>query len=259
MNLGFDFIINSPLLTADEYDELRLITQRISLNDKQIGAMRRYEIESFYNQDVSEDIIRKDNDGLYRRQIREYNLFHMDDEELTIKDKSQTDTSMHITDKKNYLANKRFLQDAFKLSGLLDDNNVLIPDKEVTTENLEEFSDFVKKNSGKIQQWYEMTIRNDLSNKPIRTLNELLKIIGVKTKRATRKVGGDKKYYYHIPKQCIDELNEICKLRSDATVTEKWHLDRNIATENRLFDDERSEYYQDIRGQVEEQIRETIG
>ena len=175
------------------------------------------------------------------------------------KDKSLSNTNLHITDKKNHLAKKRFLQEAFKLSGLLDNNNTLIPDKEVTTENLEDFSEFVKRNKGKIQQWYEKPIRKDITNKPVTTLNEFLRIIGVKTKRVTRKVGGDKKYYYHIPKQCIDELNEICELRNDSNLSEKWHLDRSNVTENRLFDDERSEIYQDIRVQVEEQIRKTIG
>ena len=256
---NIDFISNSSLITNEEYNELNIIKERTSPDPEQVGAMRRYEIESFYYQDVSEEIIRRDNDGLYRRQIREYNLFNMDDEELTVKDKSQTDTNMHITDRKNYLAKKRFLQEAFRLSGLLDNNNILIPDKEVTTENLEDFSDFVKKNEGKIQQWYEQSIRKDIMNKPVTTLNQFLKTIGVKTKRVTKKVGNDKKYYYHIPKQCIDELNEICKLRNDSTVTEKWHLDRNNATENRLFDDERSEFAQDIHTQVEEQIRESIG
>jgi nucleoside-triphosphatase THEP1/uncharacterized CHY-type Zn-finger protein len=229
-----DFIISSPIITEDDYVELDRKQERNLLDDNQIWSMRRYEIESFYYQEIDEEIIRKDNDAAYRYQIREYDLFYTDDSALIVQDKSPTNAQSHITDKKNYLLKKRFLQEAFKLSGLLNDNNELIPEKEFTTEDLGKFTDYVKKNNTRIQQWYEKPIRKDIDNKPVSTLNEFLKIIGIKTKRTFRKVGGVKKYYYRISQENIDELNEIRNRRNDSDLTEKWHLARNHISNERL-------------------------
>lgn len=60
--------LNAKIITMDEYLGLRKSSEFTHLSSEEEAAMRRYEIESFYYEDVTEDLVDLDNDGKYRRQ-----------------------------------------------------------------------------------------------------------------------------------------------------------------------------------------------
>ena len=93
--------------------------------------------------------------------------------------------------------------------------------------------------------------RKDMKEKPVQQLGVFLKLMGIKWKKKSKKTeDGGKEYYYRIPQERIDELNDIVSRRNDSQIKENWHTQRNATTENRLFND-----FHDVEYQIKEQIK----
>ena len=111
--------------------------------------------------------------------------------------------------------------------------------------------EYLEKNKTKIQRWFDIDLRKDMKQKPVQQLGVFLKLMGITWKKKSKKTpSGGKEYYYRIPQERIDELNDIVSRRGDSQIKENWHTQRNAATENRLFND-----FHDVEYQIKEQIR----
>jgi len=230
-------ITNAHVITKDEYIELHNVSDKYSLLDTHINAMRRYEIESFYYLDVDTDLVTNDKDGNYRNCIREYESYIDDDSNIMAKDISDiTNNHSHISDRKSLLERKKFFIEIFKSVGLLDKDAGLICDKQIHKDDLLDFIQHIKTNRVKIQRWFNIDVRKDIEIKPIQQLGVFIKFFGLTWNRRSKKTCGDgKDYYYWIPSEQIEYLEEITNRRSDSLLTEKWHLDRQNIKDNRLF------------------------
>lgn len=233
-------IVNAKLITKDEYISLTKSSERKKLSLDEDSAMRRYEIESFFYQDATEELVASDNDGKLRQQIKQYELYTKPDSALLALDAIESKKeSLHKTDKKTLLKKKKFLHQLFISAGLADKDNDFLANQTIEGDSLSDFADFCTKHKETIARWFEIDIRNDIHRKPAQQLGRFLKMLGITwTKLKPVKKSGVKIYRYEIPQATIDELNAIAEHRHDSSITQKWHQDRNASTDNRLFEPE---------------------
>ena len=181
-------ILSAPLITKHEYIELFKAQERYSLTPTQKYAMRRYEIESFYYTDASNELIHDDRDGKKRAEIREYENYMSADSVLMAKDQLEVTTyNTHITDRKTWLARKRFFRDVFTLAGLADANSAVITERCIHASDLTACVEYIEKNKTKIQRWFDIDLRKDMKEKPVQQLGVFLKLMGSRGKRNQRK------------------------------------------------------------------------
>ena len=232
-------VLNAKIITMDEYLGLRKSSEFTHLSSDEEAAMRRYEIESFYYEDATEDLVDLDNDGKYRRRIRQYEHYTRPDTELQYKDILDDSRSTHKTDKKTLLARKKLLHQLVMSAGLADKNNDLIAEQFIESDSLADFADLCEKNKETIARWFEFDIRKNIHEKPGQQLGTFLRLLGIAWERSKPiKRDGKKIYRYQITQSVIDDLDAIVNRRLDQSVTQKWHENRNATIENRLFEPE---------------------
>ena len=232
-------VLNAKIITMDEYLGLRKSSEFTHLSSDEEAAMRRYEIESFYYEDATEDLVDLDNDGKYRRRIRQYEHYTRPDTELQYKDILDDSRSTHKTDKKTLLARKKLLHQLFMSAGLADKNNDLIAEQFIESDSLADFADLCEKNKETIARWFDFDIRKNIHEKPGQQLGTFLRLLGIAWERSKPiKRDGKKIYRYQITQSVIDDLDAIVNRRLDQSVTQKWHENRNATIENRLFEPE---------------------
>jgi len=232
-------VLNAKIITMDEYLGLRKSSELAHLSSDEEAAMRRYEIESFYYEDVTEDLVDLDNDGKYRRRIRQYERYTRSDTELRYEDILDDSGSTHITDKKTLLARKELLHQLFMSAGLADQDNDLIAERFIESDSLANFAILCEKNKETIARWFEFDIRKNVHDKPGQQLGTFLRLLGITWERSKPiKRDGKKIYRYQISQSVIDDLDAIVSRRLDQSTTQKWHENRNATIENRLFEPE---------------------
>lgn len=245
-------ITAAKLITREEYVKLKILQDNLPLTEQHASAMRRYEIESFYYTVADAELIKNDQDGKLRQQVREYENFLKDDAQLMVKDRAEAEIhDSHVTDRKMLLAKKRFYQKTLRNAGLCDDDNPIICEKIIHNDDLKACIAFIKTHKTKIQRWFDIDLRKDIDKKPVQQLGVFLKLLGLSWQRSTKKrPDGGKDYFYWIPQEQVDALNEIVTHRANSKLTEKWHKKRESGKRNRLFTNE-----QDLVYQIKDQIR----
>ena len=168
-----------------------------------------------------------------------YENYTKPDSELLIQDRSEAQIVLHITDKKTWLARKKFLHQLFTTAGLADKDNDFITNKPIQGDSLSDFADFCTKNKETLARWFEIDIRHDIQKKPVQQLSQFLRLHGISRKKLKPIYkNGTKLYQYEIEQSVIDEMNIIVDHRNDTLITQKWHEDRNSTIDNRLFEPE---------------------
>ncbi|MDX2506817.1 MAG: hypothetical protein QNL62_20400 [Gammaproteobacteria bacterium] len=229
-------ILTAQLITKQEYIDLKNSIKQKKLTDEEESAMRQYEIESFYYQDISDELIADDKDGKKRWQIRMYENYTRPDSELLMVDRLEDQKHFHKTDKKTLLAKKKFLHQLFTTAGLADKDNDFITNKPIQGDSLSNFANFCTKKKETIARWFEIDIRHDIQRKPAQQLSQFLKLHGITWKKLKPiNKNGSKIYPYEIEQSVIDEINTIVDRRIDSSITQTWHENRNSTIDNRLF------------------------
>jgi hypothetical protein len=167
-------IQNAKLITRREYTQLDQLNKMRKLNSDHHYAMRCYEIESFYYQEVTDDLIMKDRDGQYRREIRMYEIFTADDSDLIVRDRSEIDRKTHATDRKTLMEKKRFLHELLAVAGLSDDEHHILTEKRIEGDFLEEFVRFCRQHQERIAYLFSVDVRKDIAKKPAQQLSQFL-------------------------------------------------------------------------------------
>ena len=229
-------IVTAKLITSDDYVHLKRKKDIHSLSEAEIHAMRRYEIESFYSEEISEELVKKDNKGKRRWQLREYELFTSDDSVLKVKDIAEHQERPHMTDKKSLLARKKLYIELLQSAGLADESGTLITNKIIKNTSLDKFINAFKKNKVKIERIFEIGMRKDIDSKPAQQLGIILKQLGIKWTKKQTGGDGEREYLYFISSEKVDALNDIVTRKNDKQITQDWHQVREETLENRLFE-----------------------
>lgn len=254
-------LTTAKLITKQEYSMLLFVDNDYNLTNEQLSSMRRYEIEVFYLQDIDEELIKLDNNGKFRDQIREHTLLTTSYSDIKALEKKEEQQSVFYTDRKSLTHKKDIYTTILKKAGLLDTDKNLILDKTIHSSDMKDFITYIKKNEQPIQRLFNTDIRTDVDKKPIQQLNVYLKRLGITLKRKTKKTpDGGKDYLYTINPERLQTIEDIITTRSDKTTSELWYNNREATKENRLFRYHDSDTYnKNMDDKFKQMIKDSTG
>jgi hypothetical protein len=175
--------------------------------------MLKFELANFYNQDVTDDLIRLDGAGKYRECVIMFGKTHLGVPSYvsTLVDKWSMGT-FFLGERLGEVP-LRCLEGAILSAGLLGDAE-LDPNKIVTKADLDRFLAFCDERRVTIERDLGITLRKDRARDPVKTLNLFLELIGLEM----RPVGKSKKkgaaiYRYQLSKPGLNTLIKIIDAR----------------------------------------------
>lgn len=223
--LEFERIMQARQVTTDEYEKLRRAEESERLKDADKPVMRRFEIESFYLQDVTLDLLEADDERRLRMAIGVYQTLMTSDEDLRRMD-HYAEHSL-VPDKPQHGLKKRLL------SGLLHEGHVMQdgafkPDVEVDASMLGEFAAHCFRNKVQIERLLDLNVRGDARRNPINQLKAVLKLTGQSLVIARRdQRGGTSRVFYRLARDRLELVERWVELRSDTRLREVWKRRRS--------------------------------
>ena len=244
-------IVNALLITDTDYDAMKIAEDRLSLLPVHTNAMRRFEIESFYYEEITRDLITFDADGNRRYQIRNYEEFVGNDRDLARLDYVEGNVGKHTVDKKERIQKKDFFLKIFSSLDLLDDEDNIIPDKYISGDQAEEAIKYIKQKEVSLQRWFNISLRADIDSKPIQQLGVILKVLGIEwTKKSKKRKDRGKTYLYAVPGTLLTRVNDIVDRRKDENNWSNWCEVRRSVQNNRLLIGGHSSVLDEIKSQI---------
>ncbi len=213
-----DVAAAAPLSSA-QYETLQDRQKSQKLSKNELDSMRNYEAESFYCQPVSEDLLLLDNGGRYRDKVRlaelvfaEYSeVLDTSNHETLREDERKTFTS----DVKNTALKRKVMRDLLVAAGLSDGWNAIKPEALVNQDDLTAFASAMVENRGKLEHLFGISVRGDLHNKAISSVQQVLGLIGLEFNEVkTQKDGARKIRYYQICPDSLAVLKEVIEQRA---------------------------------------------
>lgn len=205
-------ICNAAPITLEEYDELASISRTRTISKLDQNSMRWYEITSFYREPISEDLVAEDDNGSYRRKVRLAQLYFTPDD-VVIERERESSSELLVTDEKNLALKKGMLRELLMAAGVADEHDTIKADVDVTKESLVDFAKAYRSRRQSIEELFGLSVRGDLEKKAVRTLNDVLALIGLNADGHARKVNGQKIMEYSISQVMLDRLHEIIHRR----------------------------------------------
>lgn len=188
-------LINARQLSEIEFE---LIAVKSDRNTWEQLAYQRYFIEKFYNVPITADLIKLDNKGKFRAQLRMLICFKSSPFELAERDiKLNYRIGM---DRENNSLKAELLQTLLPTTGLVDTHGNFNLDKEITSSNLERFVAMCVEKVQDIKNLLNISVRADIYTKPMAQLNSMLKLIGMKLKESKRTDDptGKRTFFYNL-------------------------------------------------------------
>ena len=208
-------VVNARTLNQREFSD---VIRRLDWDDGPVSedewySMVRTRIELFYGEQVTNQLVVDDNDGMLRRQVYLYGRIQT------------TGQVMKETDIEQSPKNKLFRSPkvAAQLLHLLlsktpvYSNGKFNPNVVYTRDDLNDFIVESKRLNMYVQTHLEVDLRSDIDEKPVTHLSSLLKTIGLvvfQPKKPTVS-NGHKTYYYGVSSESIKKIEEIIEKRND--------------------------------------------
>jgi hypothetical protein len=195
-------ILNARRITAEEADELKAKSSKATgaINVEENSSLNRFFIETFYRMGVTEELIRKDDEGKYRERIRTM-------EGLLVPSFARKGNQR-----------LKLLHDLLHAAKLIDDQNSWDIDQAITKESLHEFSSLCKKSKPKIERVFDVEVGRDVTSNPVAQLNRFLKLCGLKAVKVAQHSKGDQKITeYRINPDTFNEIMALIAHRENTT------------------------------------------
>lgn len=219
-------ILKADVLSRAEYKDLRLKStlNESDLSISELYSMRRYEIETFYGESISADLILLDNYGKFRDQVRTY-------EELTDKNYFKTNAKndnitlsqqnkLKLCVIKVGIASRYLLADLFGVTNFYSEYS-FNPHATFNSDQLFQFIINAKKLKKYIEGQLGVQIRNDINYKPITQLKQFLKLVGLDVKQVSKSVISGKKYYYYsISTEKLTLMESVVRQRRNRDISD---------------------------------------
>lgn len=217
-----DSICAAKKITAEQYRDLHEKAQKGTLLTKDEGySMRRQEIESFYREEISLDLIALDDDGRYRDQVRTMQIYLTPFRQLTAKSLDERNAGHFVTDTKHEPLKQLMLFKLLRAAGLADDHTPIKTDVVFSKLTLAAFAEACQTDAAKIQELFGLNVRTkDLHSKAVQKLSKVLELIGLKHAPAIReKVNGINTYKYELDVGTLDLVRRIIDKRMGEIAT----------------------------------------
>ncbi|PUE60170.1 hypothetical protein B9Z44_11680 [Limnohabitans curvus] len=224
-----DYVNN--IMTAKPIDEWQyeriedLIEDSAEISRADYWSFLRMKIEVFYQRQVTPDLLEKDERGKLRRAVRL--LRDLTDHQ------SVRDASKSFKEKYSNKTRTPFdrMPDRYARVVLLDELLASTPvfkdhefqNSDFSAHDLADFSELCKKLSLFVEAQFGFTIGEEIEKSPTKTLNKLLKIVGLSHDRTkTKTADGLKTYFYALDTVNLEEMLELVNVRN--TTSNEWEL-----------------------------------
>jgi len=190
--------------------------------------MRRYEIERFYFQPISKELVEADQDGVFRESVRTYELLEGSDDELDkwwlrLEGLNRPNAVLAI-DVNTVRTKKQLLQDLFTAAGIYEVGQGFKCDVIVTQDSLVEFIETCRKQRERVERLLDTSLRKDLDDKAARQLGMLLGHVGLSLQKfGTKKEGGSKIYLYRVDSNQLARIQAVAQRRKSESCAAEWN------------------------------------
>lgn len=201
-----------------EYETLRGRAVEHGVGEADGLSMRRYEIEEFYRQDLTIDLLSKDANRNLRNQIKNFELLAKDDQPLKSRDKGAGEAL--VGDRPEYLQRKTLLLELLRKATLLNPDNQISATAVVKMTDLRAFAECCRDKKATIERLLGVQVRRDVMRNPTQQLGIILGLFGLPLDREhVGKQGTKKIYKYKVNAQALEERMVIVARRRDRTTS----------------------------------------
>jgi hypothetical protein len=184
--------------------------------------MRRFDLEKFYRVALSPDVVDLDNNGKFRKCVREYETFYLSEDEL--KKRAQYDTELLVGDRASLSQKQQLYLAVFGATGLLKADGQFDTGKVIESANLGNFVTVCRNNKAEIERLLGIQVRKDIHKNPTQQLGDFLKKIGLSLANPTiQAVGGKKLYRYQLDSDDLEAVQAVYALRFDEARKNAWN------------------------------------
>ena len=213
-------IVSARLLDSDEYDYLKKKAERSSLSKSDDDAMRRYELETFYHEPISKELVALDDDGRFRDAIRYVELIQSSTAELFMKD--QYESHKPKADRRYYQVQRNVLKELLSRARISVSNVGLHMSDEICADLLGDFVTVCIRRKRIVAKLFEIALRKDVARKPTQQLGSVLALFGVSLETTrVQKVGSKKVYWYTLDADSTKQVNRVLEQRRQFRATQK--------------------------------------
>lgn len=210
-----DNLCSAEKIDFEQYQELKDKSRTgVPLDDALLKSMRRHEIEAFYREDISPDLVMLDDHGAYRGKIRLMHIYLLSAPTLKEQALKERDAEKLAPDRDNALVKKAVLHELLESAGIANAFGDINTDLQLTKSGLMDFAKACQRRARKIQELFDIHVRKDVEKKPMQQLSIVLDLIGLTTTPAERKkVAGEIIYLYRVDEASLKLAKEIVERR----------------------------------------------
>jgi hypothetical protein len=236
----------APKLTTGDYKALKKRADHEPVSDRDVDSLHRYELEQFYRDEISEELIASDDSSNLRRKSRLFDSLHATQRDVELK-QSYHEEALG-SDTYNYVDRRRMLIDLFAMAGVFEDGSGFDRGIELTQTQLGAFVEMCRNAAvkAKIERLLDVEVARDASSKPVQQLGRFLALVGLGLRKSrTERDGKSKIYYYRIDADRLSEMTELMERRGNQELHNEWLFDRASFTRDEDAEAERA--MEDIR------------
>ena len=183
--------------------------------------MRRYELEYFYREELTPEMLELDNEGKYKNCVKEFELIYLSVEKF--RESAERDVDQLVGDQAKLAQRKALYLALFSAAGILTPDNQFDTTKEFECSDLTEFVKECRKRKVKIELLLNIPLRSDLKANAVQQLSTFLKNVGLSlTKLKPHTVNGKKLYTYTLDADALAKIQKVCNWRADEVRRMAW-------------------------------------
>lgn len=192
------------------YEHLAKLQKVMPIQSDESLSMRRFELERFYRQPISEALVALDRQHGFRDAVRMAEVFWADRQQLLRMCKTELMSGDGLLpDASNLALKQQVLRELICATGLANTDGTIKQDAVIHQEGLDEFVASMSANQGKSQHLFNLPLRSDLQKKSVTSVKSVLKLIGLNLREVqTKKVGAKKYRFYGI------DLDSFCRMQA---------------------------------------------
>lgn len=224
-----DYVNN--IMTAKPIDEWQyeriedLIEDSAEISKADYWSFLRMKIEVFYQRQVTPDLLEKDERGKLRRAIRLLRDLtdrqSVRDANKSFKERYPNKTRTPFDRMPDRYARVVLLDELLASTPVFKDHE--FQSSEFSAHDLANFVELCKKLSLFVEAQFGFTIGEEIEKSPTKTLNKLLKLVGLSHDRTrTKTADGVKTYFYALDTVNLEEMLELVSVRN--TTSNDWEL-----------------------------------
>lgn len=200
------------------YERLAKLQKVMPIPSDQALSMRRFEIERFYRQPLSEALIALDRQHGFRDAVRMAEVFFVDHHQLQRMCKTELMSEVKndglLPDASNLAVKQQLLRELICAAGLANADGIIKLDALIHQESLGAFVASMSENQVKLQHLFNLPLRGDLKSRSVTSVQMLLKLIGISLEEMQVKKVGTKKYrFYGIDPDSLSRMQALIKVR----------------------------------------------